>query len=341
MILLWGSPLDEPVAAVRAALDSAGRRLFLLDPREVLETEIELVVGKEISGKLVVRDREIALSELSALYVRPADPARIPAVERAGRDSPAHRHAIGVHEALRVFSELCEVTVLNRMSKMASNSSKPFQARLIEESGFATPETLLTTDPDAAREFYERHRDVVYKSVSGVRSIVASLRPEGLGRLTLVQNCPTQFQRRVPGVDHRVHVIGDEVFTTRIESPAIDYRYAGRSGHAAPQMSVVQLPEAVETRCRALARALELPVCGIDLRLTPEEQWCCFEVNPSPAFTFYEQRAQMAEKLAALLARPARSEDPPPSKAPTKPEQRRATSSSRPPAQRDEKRKKP
>ncbi len=43
---------------------------------------------------------------------------------------------------------------------------------------------------------------------------------------------------------------------------------------------------------------------GIDLRCTPNE-WYCFEVNPSPAFTYYQEAAghHIDEAIAELLAR--------------------------------------
>jgi glutathione synthase/RimK-type ligase-like ATP-grasp enzyme len=34
---------------------------------------------------------------------------------------------------------------------------------------------------------------------------------------------------------------------------------------------------------------MRLVVAGIDLRRTPEGRWVCFEVNPSPAFVYYEE----------------------------------------------------
>ena len=58
---------------------------------------------------------------------------------------------------------------------MASNNSKPYQALLIQALGFAVPETLVTTDPDAVLAFWQRHGTVVYKSNSGIRSIVSRL----------------------------------------------------------------------------------------------------------------------------------------------------------------------
>ncbi|MGN6109488.1 MAG: ATP-grasp domain-containing protein, partial [Kofleriaceae bacterium] len=165
------------------------------------------------------------------------------------------------------------------------------------------PETLITTDPDAAAAFWDRHGDVIYKSVSGVRSQVSRLRTEHRERLADVSSCPTQFQAWVPGRDHRVHVVGDEVFGVEVISDADDYRYASAGGHSC-ELRAVLLPFEVAERARALACALDLPVAGIDLRRTPDGRWYCFEVNSSPCFTYYEHHTgqPIAAALAAYLA---------------------------------------
>jgi hypothetical protein len=67
------------------------------------------------------------------------------------------------------------------------------------------------------------------------------------------------------------------------------------------------MPVDVASRCVRLARGLGLPLAGVDLRRTPAGEWVCFEVNPSPAFTFYASRTgqKIAAAIAALLLRPA------------------------------------
>jgi len=184
---------------------------------------------------------------------------------------------------------------------MAANSSKPYQLRQIRGLGFEVPDTLVTTDPDAARDFWHRHGTVVYKSVSGIRSIVSRLQPEHAQRLASVTSCPTQFQQYVPGRDHRVHVVGDEIFASEIISEADDYRYPA---HHNVEIRSCRLPQVVEDRCRRLGAAVRLPVAGIDLRRTPEGDWYCFEVNPSPAFTYYESSTgqPIGNAVARLLA---------------------------------------
>jgi glutathione synthase/RimK-type ligase-like ATP-grasp enzyme len=189
---------------------------------------------------------------------------------------------------------------VNRLSASASNRSKPYQAEVIRTGGFSVPETLITTDPTEAREFCARTGEVIYKSMSSHRSIVSRITAGHADRFAAVTSCPTQFQRRVPGVDVRVHVIGDDIFACEIQAdPSIDdYRYPGDQ----PVRRVpTELDPDVADRCRALAQLLGLPVAGIDLRRTPAGEWFCFEVNPSPGFTAFDD-GRIARRLAELLA---------------------------------------
>jgi glutathione synthase/RimK-type ligase-like ATP-grasp enzyme len=183
--------------------------------------------------------------------------------------------------------EIAPARVINRVRPMGSNSSKPYQAQLIRQNGFAVPETLITNDPDIAREFYTRHGRVIYKSISGVRSIVQEMQPADLERLERIRWCPTQFQVFVPGDNVRVHVIGDQVFATRIVSEITDYRYARRQGGSA-ELKAIELSEDLSDRCIRLTVALGLLFAGIDLKITPAGEVFCFEVNPCPGFSYYE-----------------------------------------------------
>jgi glutathione synthase/RimK-type ligase-like ATP-grasp enzyme len=138
------------------------------------------------------------------------------------------------------------------------------------------------------REFMARHGRAVYKSVSGVRSIVEEVGAEALARLDDIRWCPVQFQAYVEGVDVRVHVVGERVFATRVASDAADYRYAGVRDGVPARLEATRLSEAVEARCVDLTARLGLRFGGIDLRITPDDRVVCFEVNPCPAYTYYE-----------------------------------------------------
>jgi RimK-like ATP-grasp domain len=302
VILLWGLPGDGPMRAVYAALRARREPICVLDQHAIATTSIDLFVGPTVFGALGLGDDLIALEAITAVYARPYDVRRLPALKEAAPLTPLWRHGLALDDAMQAWVEVTPALVINRPSAMASNGSKPYQAALISRAGLDVPDTLVTTDPTAALAFRDLHGSVIYKSISGVRSVVSRLGPTQQDRLADIGNCPTQFQQYVSGADYRVHVVGDTVFGSKIVSSADDYRYAGRTGHSIEIRACTIEPELAD-RCRVLAAELRLPVAGIDLRRTPEGRWYCFEVNPSPGFTFYQEATgqKIAEAIASLL----------------------------------------
>lgn len=303
MILLWGLERDAPLRAVREELEHLGAPTVFFDQRATAGNGVELHTNGRISGCLLVGGREFDLDSVTAAYLRPYDCRRLPGVRRAGPESPEWDHALLCSELLWAWADLAPAVVVNRPTAMASNFSKPYQARLIRAVGFHVPETLITTDPAAAKEFAARHDAVVYKSVSSVRSVVSRLSADRLDALDAVASCPTQFQEYVAGVDFRVHVVGGDVFASRVVSTADDYRYAHRQGGTV-EVHADAVPPECASRCVAVAHSLELAVAGVDLRVTPDGRWYCFEVNASPAFTYHDRGEDrpVARAVARLLA---------------------------------------
>jgi len=330
VVLLWGVPGDAPLSAVYQALQARGCPVVLLDQRKVAETEIDLTVipgqcvecglelaaleadapheparqpeasQPEVSGTLRTGEASYDLSAIQSIYLRPYDHAELPWVAAESPGSGLWRHASAFEEALTTWADLTSALVVNRPSAMAANGSKPYQAAWIASFGLRVPETLITTDSAAALGFWREHGEVIYKSLSGTRSIVSRLRPEHAARLEHLAACPTQFQQYIAGVEHRVHVVGEHVFACRIRSGADDYRYSAEP----VEMEACELPEEIARVCVRMAAAMNLPLAGIDLRCTPEGEWYCFEVNPSPGFTYFEAKSgqPIAATVAALLA---------------------------------------
>jgi hypothetical protein len=303
MILLWGIESDSPMRMVRAALERRGAPSFFLDQRKLLATDVELRVAEAVSGRLVLDGEALDLATVSAAYIRPYDWTVSPELAGRAPDDPTWQRVARLHQILHAWTEVTPATVVNRPSAGSSNASKPHQLQLIRRAGFKTPETLVTTDPDEALRFYEQHREVIYKSVSGVRSIVSRLTPERLADLGDVAWCPTQFQRYLPGRDVRVHVIGERVMACEVITEAVDYRYPGE-GQPRPTVKERVLPDELAARCVALAKQLGLVFAGVDLR-DADGEWYCFEVNPSPGFSYYEANGGLpiADAVAELLER--------------------------------------
>jgi len=233
------------------------------------------------------------LENIAGVFLRPV-------AARSGRLADASA-------ALALACSTIPAVVINRPSAGRSNWSKPFQLRMIAAAGLAVADTLVTTDSVVADAFVRRHGRVVYKSVSGVRSIVAIIdaaQADYAARLKRVANGPVQLQRWIDGDDVRVHVVGDRWFATAIVSSMADYRYAAL--HNEPiSMSPTEISVELGRRLVDLTARMGLVVSGIDLRVTREGQWYCFEVNPAPGFTYYEDHTgqPISAAIADLLLR--------------------------------------
>lgn len=309
MILIAGIPDEPPVAMAIEAAEQCGIGHVLLDQRDHASARLAMALDP-LAGwraRLILPDAEIELDRLSGAYLRLMDERFLPDVRDLADHAPARQLAIRFHRMLLEWCNIAAVRIANRPRAMLSNGSKTFQADLIRRCGFAIPETLVTNDPDEALAFVAHCAaegdEVIYKSISGARSIVQTFSPEDRERLHRIRWCPTQFQRKVRGTDMRVHVIGQSCFAARITSEATDYRYARRQTGEDAELAACEPEPGLANGCIRLAATLGLAFAGIDLRMTPEGETVCFEVNPSPAYSYYQSRtgAPIAEALVRWL----------------------------------------
>lgn len=304
MILLGGVVSEPPLALALEAAERLGVDVAVLHQRQsdALDVDLRCEDGR-VDGVLRLPGRHVRLAELTGVYLRLVPTEDLPEHEAWSRPDVAAHLVPRLRTLLAVLvglTDLLGCRVAGRPAASASNASKPFQAQQIARF-FPVPPTLVTDDPAAVRAFAAQHPSVVYKSASAVRSVVHELDDAALGRLERVRRLPTQFQARVPGVDIRVHVVGEDVFASEVTTTAVDYRYAREEGST---VRACDLPADVAERCVALAQALDLPFCGVDLRRRPDGEHVCFEVNPAPAYSAYQEVTgqPIADALVRWLA---------------------------------------
>jgi glutathione synthase/RimK-type ligase-like ATP-grasp enzyme len=299
MIVVCGGLADAVTELVCARLQHCGYPYRLLDLARYPD-------GYRITGRWTTSAPEgcitgpgwsLDLGEITGAYVRFLGPeGRLPP-----RGSPDDAEALQDEADAQLLALLDDLPcqVVNRLGGGMSNNSKPYQSLLIRRAGLKVPPTLVTSDPAAVRAFQTEYGDLIYKSASGIRSIVRRLGPDQRDRLPLLAHGPAQFQAFIPGQNVRVHVVGDEVFATQIETEAVDYRYAHDDRlHVA--MQPTDLPVPIADACRRAARDLDLVFAGIDLKRTPDGDYFCFEVNPCPGFIYYER--QTGQPISTALA---------------------------------------
>jgi glutathione synthase/RimK-type ligase-like ATP-grasp enzyme len=322
MIVVCGIRADAMIELMCARLEDLGYEYVFFDQAQVPDRYgVSWSLGPDgVEGRFMTPGRIVDLQDLTGVYIRNAgyrgqvgEPVRDdPAKSGKALFEAAYQQAVGQ------LVDLLPCTVVNRALASASSDSKVYQASVAAAFGFGTPRTLVSTEPDAVREFYAACSGrVIYKSLSSVRSIVHRLEPRDLGEwLERVRNCPAQFQEQITGVDVRVHTVGGEVFAIEALSDADDYRYARREGSLV-RMREAAVPREIGDACVAMSRHLGLEVAGIDLRRT-DDGYCFFEVNPSPGFLFYERATgqPISKAVADLLRAPMYAGPPAPREAP-------------------------
>ncbi len=300
MILICGGLADGVTELVCARLESMKYDYRLLNLGLYPEGySVAWTWDKDVpNGTIDGPEWSLDLAEISGVFVRymgKEEHAPITSIPSELVDATLVECMSGVAALVETLS--CRV--VNRMGSSTSNNSKPYQGLLARKCGLRTPRTLITSDPTAAAFYDECEGQVIFKSLSGVRSIVRRMEPEDVQRLPLLRNGVAQFQEYLAGDNVRVHTVGERLFATRIRSEVVDYRYAHLQG-AATHMEPTELPPAVAQACRLLTEATNLLLAGIDLKETPQGEWYCFEVNPAPGFSFVELRT--GQPISAALA---------------------------------------
>ena len=302
MILLCGIASETPLQLVSAALDEIDEPYVLFHQRDFESASIWFEVSDcGVQGELSLGASRYRLEDFKSVYSRLMDDRALPELDNERHDSPLRRRCRSFHDTLARWMEIAPARVVNRAAPQASNFSKPYQAQLIQKEGFLVPETLISSDPEAVKDFHRQHGQIIYKSISSIRSIVHTLKEGDYDRLERLRWCPAQFQAFVPGTNLRVHTIGNRVFPVAIRSEATDYRYSARETGQAAELCEAELTHELAERCCRLSAALGLDFAGIDLKITPDHEVYCFEVNPSPAFSYYE--LSTGQPISGALAR--------------------------------------
>lgn len=304
MILFTGIPSESPLRLAISAAEENNIPHVVLDQRAMHYSNLSIgFINNKFTATLQLHDNDYNLEKFSGIYYRTMDTMSMPHADPAslryiGADN-VQKMAL-LQQQLLYWMDITRVRILNAPWAMASNLSKPYQAQLINEAGFAIPPTCITSDTNALKQFQQQYPSLIYKSVSSVRSIVKELPADNEKMLGRLQYLATQFQQKLTGTNIRVHVAGDVLFATRIETEVTDYRYAGRENKTAT-LSPFRLPKKIEQGCFLLSKNLGLTLCGIDLFLADNDEYYCFEVNPSPGYSYYQHAT--GQDIAGAIAR--------------------------------------
>jgi glutathione synthase/RimK-type ligase-like ATP-grasp enzyme len=173
---------------------------------------------------------------------------------------------------------------------------KPWQLRLAQRNGLPVPATLITTFPQAARDFAERYPDLVVKPVSGAHPqdpprAVPTTRVPPDADFAAVAYGPTLLQRRVAKrADIRLTAVGDRLLAARKvtavdgDPDVVDVRFAPSAAPWCP----VEVPPRLADAVRTYLREAELSYGAFDFAEDADGTWWFLECNQSGQFGFVE-----------------------------------------------------
>jgi glutathione synthase/RimK-type ligase-like ATP-grasp enzyme len=185
---------------------------------------------------------------------------------------------------------------------------KPWQLRVAHRSGFAVPPTLITTFPQAAREFATQHRDLVVKPVSGAHPsdpplALPATRIEPDADFAGVTAGPTLLQKCVPKrADIRLTYVGDTLFAAwKASDPdQVDGRFTDNGSARAP----AEVPARITGAVRAYMSLAQLAYGAFDFAEDGDGTWWLPECTQGGQFGFVqlETGQPVAEAVAAWPA---------------------------------------
>ncbi|MBP5865513.1 ATP-grasp ribosomal peptide maturase [Streptomyces scabiei] len=307
-VLILTSEQDVTADLVVARLNGTGVPVVRLDPADLPGTVAlsgEYVHGS-FRGHLSAGGRQVSMDGLRSIWLRR------PGVPASGVADPSRWLTEESSQALYGMLRGTGARWMNDPDAARRARHKPWQLRHAQHCGLPVPATLITTFPQAARDFAERFPDLVVKPVSGTHprepvGTVPTSRVAPGTDFTAVAFGPTLLQRRIAKTaDIRLTVVGDRMLAARkVVAPdahpdEVDVRFAPSTSPWQP----AEVPERTATAVRAYLRSAELSYGAFDFAEDTDGIWWFLECNQSGQFGFVEMDTgqPIAHSVAEWLA---------------------------------------
>lgn len=305
MILVFSHPGDDHAKGVLCELARRGHPSILIDSSQ-FPAHASLNQSFSPAGvhlEYVEASRRVDLGKCRAAWWR----RPLPHTLHDGLDPTMQSFTYTeCHEAFAGALALLQVHWVNPPHMDERAHHKPLQLATALRVGLTVPRTLVTNDPDAAREFIAETESVgtIYKTFLATEKHwreTRILRVEEREMLDSVRLAPIIFQEYVAAdADIRVTVVGDEMFAAAIRPNPDGYSVDYRMDMASATFEPTELPEHVVESLQALMRSLGIVYGAADLRRTTDGRYVFLEVNPAGEWRFVEERT--AQPITAALA---------------------------------------
>lgn len=314
-VLVLTRPLMDPVAdLVIAELSSRAVPVVRLDPADFpgsLAISARLEPGEQ-SWRGVWRGehRNLDLSSVRAVYYRRPgrfrlDPRMTPDYSRWA-DSEARAGLGGVLSSLRC-------TWVNHPHQNAIAAFAPYALAEAALCGLHIPPTLITSNPEEARDFVAGQPGAVaaYKAVGtappGMRDgerlalWTSKVRPHEITES--VNLTAHQFQQWIEKKHEvRLTAVDDRLFSAEIHAGSEASRVDFRRDYGALTYRLCDTPAPVADGVRRLVSSLRLRYCALDFLVSHDNRWHLVDINPAGQYGFIpDLQDPITQAIADLL----------------------------------------
>jgi glutathione synthase/RimK-type ligase-like ATP-grasp enzyme len=206
---------------------------------------------------------------------------------------------------------------INSPKETLTGSDRMLQLSTAKSVGFNIPATLITNNPKAARDFYYLHNgNIVLKALHHHRvenrgkiysMYTHRVSKQDLSRLDALSYAPCIVQERIAKKSElRVTVVGNQVFATKIDSPAT---IEGRDDihrcpmSKLPRKAMNQVKHSFREQCIKLIKSLKLRFGALDFIEDKRGRVTFLEVNPAGDWWSIERRTgqKITEAMVDLI----------------------------------------
>jgi ATP-grasp ribosomal peptide maturase len=300
--------IDDPTSdVVIDELHERGVPVVRFDPADVLTGDVQVSAhyGDGQTSWLITPSRDLDLGTVRSVYYRRPSPYKAPMAlsDHDGRFAADQaRHGMG-----GVLANI-KGRWVNHIWRSLEADFKPTQLSVGAAVGLEVPPTLVTNSLVDARAFAKAQAAVVYKPLhpsdlhapDGTPSViwVGEVDPEELDEG--VTSTLHLFQGRVDKIaDVRTTVVGDHIFSVRINSPHLDWR----RDYNDVTYAVIETPSDVAKACLRYLARFGLVFGAFDFGIRQDGGWSWYECNTGGQWHWLELETglPMTSAIADLL----------------------------------------
>lgn len=261
-------------------------------------------------GRLRIGSETVAVEDVEGAFVKP-NTLFVPAVHdklhgSVSDDENPYASLTQLREYRGLFKSIVQslehhgATVVPTVDALVWEEMNPHACDRLDSIGVPVPESLATSNDEAAKRFVEAHGEVVYKPIAGVGGahVLTEDDVDQLDGLTT----PVLFQELIPGDDARAYVVdGEYCGAFKYTHDGSGFSFKSSEGDIGGEP--LELPESVQQDLVRAVEASPTNYSGVDIRIREDGSYTLIEINSGGRFMLADSRGitNVADALAAYL----------------------------------------